>query len=219
MKKLNVNVNGNRKLQNDDKVRYIIWNLPSVKTCPYRTEHCESLCYAKKAERLYPQVLPSRMKNYYDSLENDFTENMIFIIESKLNSKAFKGKKAVFRIHESGDFYNLEYTKKWIDICKHFENDDRIVFLAYTKSITYIINSGYGLSTFPSNLVIRASVWDDTRKDQLELIRYYGFPIYTALSKEDMKKEKTFFKCECVNCSNCLACTSKQIKNIICEIH
>lgn len=219
MKKLNVNINGNKKLQNNDKIRYMIWNLPSVKTCPYRTGNCEKFCYARKAERVYPQVLPSREKNYNDSLENDFVENMVYTIETRLNSKAFKSKKTVFRIHESGDFYNLEYTRKWIDICKHFENDDRIVFLAYTKSITYIINCGFGLPDFPNNLSIRASVWNDTRKDLLELIKAYNFNIYTALSKEDMKKEKDFYKCECINCSKCLQCINKNKKRVICEIH
>lgn len=219
MKKLNVNVNGNRKLQNNDKVRYMIWNLPSVTTCPYRTKNCESLCYAKKAEKIYPQVLPSRIKNYEDSLKADFVKNMIYTIETRLNSKAFKDKKVVFRIHESGDFYSLEYARKWIHICKHFENDNRIVFLAYTKSIIYLINLGFGLSYFPKNLRIRASVWNDTEKDQLDLIKAYNFNIYTALSKEDLEKEKDFYKCECVNCSKCLQCINKNQKRVICEIH
>jgi hypothetical protein len=121
-KLLNVNINGNRKLQNTDTIRYMIWNLPAVKTCPFRTEMCEKSCYARKAERIYPQVLPSREENYTESLENDFAANMIFTIEKKLNSKAFAGKKCIFRVHESGDFYNVEYTRKWIKICKHFEN-------------------------------------------------------------------------------------------------
>jgi hypothetical protein len=117
----------------------MIWNLPSVKTCPYKTPSCEKSCYARKAERCYPTVLPARENNYMESLQADFVENMIYTIESRLNSKAFQGKKVIFRIHESGDFYNLEYTKKWIAICKHFEKDNRIEFLAYTKSILYFL--------------------------------------------------------------------------------
>jgi hypothetical protein len=41
---------------------------------------------------------------------------MIYTIEKRLNSKAFNGRKAIFRIHESGDFYNVGYTRKWIDL-------------------------------------------------------------------------------------------------------
>lgn len=74
---LNVNVNGNKKLVNNDKVRYIIWNLPAIKTCPFATEHCKKACYACKAERMYPSVTPSREKNYNDSLKDDFSVRMI----------------------------------------------------------------------------------------------------------------------------------------------
>lgn len=223
MKKLNVNINGNKKLVNNEKVRYMIWNLPAQKTCPYATENCKKLCYARKAERVYPQVLPSREKNYEESLKADFVENMIFTIESYLNSKSFKGKKAVFRIHESGDFYNLEYTEKWIEIVKHFENDKRITFLTYTKSICFFVECGYTTKSFPVNLIVRASVWNDTKEELLYFINYYNFPIYTAMTEKEMKEESekghAFFTCKCENCSTCLQCINKKKKDIICKIH
>lgn len=224
MKKLlNVNINGNKKLINNDKVRFMIWNLPAQKTCPFATEHCKAACYAKKAERVYPQVLPSREKNYHDSLQADFVENMIYTIEHHLNSKAFKGKKALFRIHESGDFYSLEYTKKWVAICKHFEHDNRIEFLTYTKSIPYFIQAYYGIPGFPNNLIVRSSIWDDTDQNLIALTQFHGFPIYTALSKQDIETEKkdghSFFQCSCVDCGKCQACYCNKVKDIICEIH
>lgn len=223
MKYLNVNTNGNRKLQNTDKIRFMIWNLPAVKTCPFRTEMCEKSCYARKAERVYPQVLPSRERNYADSLENDFVENMIFTIEKELAKKKYDNKLCVFRIHESGDFYNLEYTQKWIDICKHFENDKRIKFLAYTKSIIYFINCGYGLTNFPKNLVVRSSLWKDTAADKIALTDCYNIPIYTALTDYEMIEEKKngrmFRVCKCDDCANCRMCWNGTIKDIICKIH
>lgn len=231
MYKLNVNTNGNRKLQNNANIRFMIWNLPAVKTCPYATEHCKKSCYARKAERVYPQVLPSREQNLYESQQIDFVENMIYTIEKELNTKKYKDKLCVFRIHESGDFYNLEYTRKWIKICKHFENDNRIVFLAYTKSLPFFIGSGYGKTClpknpendFPTNLVVRSSLWDDTRHDMRQLTSVYNFPIYTALSAEDMEKEKAngneFTKCDCINCSTCGNCWNKEHANIIVKIH
>ena len=83
MKKLNVNINGNKKLVNTSSVRFMIWNLPAVVTCPFATEHCKHFCYARKAERVYPQVLPAREKNLKDSMEEDFVANMIYTIESR----------------------------------------------------------------------------------------------------------------------------------------
>jgi hypothetical protein len=223
MKKLNVNMNGNKKLQNNENIRFMIWNLPAVKTCPFRTAACEKSCYAKKAERVYPQVLPSRENNFQDSLQADFVENMIFTIEKELNSKKCAEKKVVFRIHESGDFYNLEYTQKWIEIARYFENDNRIVFLAYTKSIWYFINLGYGYPGFPGNLVIRSSLWNDTKQDKIDLTAAYHIPVYTALSAADMDAAQAagriFEKCDCVNCGTCKKCWDKSAHEIICKIH
>ncbi len=224
MKKLNVNTNGNKKLQNTDKIRYIIWNLPAEKTCPFATEHCKKSCYAKKAERIYPQTLPAREKNLEESKSADFVNNMIYTIESLLNSKAYAGKKAIFRIHESGDFYNMEYAAKWCTIAKHFENDARIKFLAYTKSIVYFGIPSYG-TVIPSNMVVRFSVWDDTNPDALAVNRLpsVNLPIYTALTLEDMEKERktgrAFSVCECKNCSTCGKCWNAKYKDIIVKIH
>lgn len=222
MEKLNINVNGNRKLRNTDKIRFMIWNLPAVKTCPFRTALCEKSCYARKAERVYPQVLSSREKNYNATLSPDFVENMIFTIEKELATKKYNGKLTIFRIHESGDFYNLEYAKKWVAIARHFENDRRIKFLAYTKSVIYFNIPGYN-TLLPSNFVIRSSLWKDTKPEYIELTEKMGLPIYTALTMGEMISEKenghVFRVCKCNDCANCRMCWNSKIKDIICEIH
>lgn len=223
MEKLNVNINGNKKLRNTDKIRFMIWNLPAVKTCPFRTEMCEKSCYARKAERVYPQVLPCREKNYKDSLQADFVERMIYTIEKELSTKKYNGKLTIFRIHESGDFYNVDYAKKWVAIAKHFENDNRIKFLAYTKSITYFALLFYGTELFPKNLVIRSSIWKDTDPDKIEVTEFYNFPIYTALTMSEIMEEREnghkFYICKCDDCANCRMCWNSKVKDIICEIH
>lgn len=217
---LNVNINGNRKLRNTDSVRFLIWNLPAVRTCPFRTLMCEKSCYARKAERLYPQVLPARETNYQMSLRDDFAEHMIDTIEYHLASKAFAGKKVIFRIHESGDFYNREYAQKWIDIARYFENDMRITFLAYTKSLKYMIECGYGKAKFPKNLIIRASLWDDTKQCERDIIAAYDMPIYTALTKREfVAMGDKYARCDCADCANCGKCWDANNKRIACEIH
>jgi hypothetical protein len=220
---LNVNTNGNRKLRNTENTRFIIWNLPAVKTCPFRTAMCEKSCYARKAERIYPQVLPSREQNYTDSLSPDFVPNMIHTIENELNKKKYTGKLCVFRIHESGDFYNSEYTQKWVDIANHFVNDSRIVFLAYTKSIKYVIWCGFGSDSFPKNFIVRSSIWKDTVFSSRYYTKQFNFPVYTALTEKEMETEKEngriFEKCNCDDCANCGKCWNNQYKEIICKIH
>lgn len=219
MKKLNVNTNGNKKLVNNERVRFMIWNLPAVETCPFRTGLCEASCYARKAERVYPQVLPARQANYQETLSPDFVENMIYTIEKLLNSKAYAGKLAVFRIHESGDFYSLAYAKKWVDIAYHFKNDSRIIFTAYSKSLPFIIESGYASDWWPRNLIIRASKWEDTAPEMVDLINRYNFPVYTALPADELETAEHVHKCRCADCAGCLNCYTNTLKLIACAIH
>lgn len=219
-----INFDGNLKLKNTDEVRFMIWNIPAVVTCPYRTASCEKFCYARKAERMYPSCNDARQRNLEVSKDANFAERMIYTIETEMNAKKFAGKKIVFRIHESGDFYNTEYFEKWIQIARHFENNRNIVFLAYTKSIIYAINNGYGIPDhFPANLVIRSSIWADTRKDLVELTESYNIPVYTALSAHDMdvaeKNGLQFEKCRCEDCATCGKCWDKSIQTIITYIH
>jgi hypothetical protein len=216
MEKLNINTNGNRKLQNTDKVRFIIWNLPAVKTCPFSTEMCRKSCYALKAERIYPQVLPSREKNYSDSLQDTFTENMIYTLEKEIASKKYSGKHIVFRIHESGDFYNKEYAEKWVNIAKHFESVNNLHFLAYTKSITF-----FDYDNLPKNLVIRSSIWADTEQDKVQFTINKNIPIYTAGTPEEVtEKQNDGYKlCKCDNCGTCGKCWNNKAQNIIVKIH
>ena len=219
---LNINVNGNEKLKNTEHTRFIIWNLPAVKTCPFATAQCKKSCYAKKAER-YPDVVFSRHTNLKRSQQPDFVENMIFTIDTELYTKKFKGKKVVFRIHESGDFYNLEYTKKWIEIAKHFEGNENIVFMAYTKSIPYFMQLGYGGKDFPKNLVVRSSIWADTKPELLKMTVDNNIPLYTAATTQEMETAKNnginFMSCPCADCANCGGCWVKDLKNIVVKIH
>lgn len=225
MEKLNINVNGNKKLRNTAETRFIIWNLPAVKTCPYATEMCKKSCYARKAERVYPQVLPSRERNYSDSLGADFVDRMIYTIESELKSRKYTGKQVVFRVHESGDFYNQEYAGKWVAIARHFSDRENLVFLAYTKSLVYLIRAGFGHPSFPHNFVVRSSLWADTSTANRDYTDLYNFPIYTALTRSDMDEKRrngeTFTHCRCDDCATCGECwkLTGDNREIICEIH
>lgn len=223
MKNLNYNItlsNGNKKLKNTENVRFIIFNLPAVITCPCATDLCKLSCYAKKAERLYPDVLPCRERNFAESQKDSFVCDMIDRIESKINSKAYQNKKVIVRIHESGDFYNKEYVKKWLSISLYFFMiyGDRVVFMAYTKSLDFFQGE-----TLPENFCLRASVWKDTCERARNMIYENDYPIYTALSAADIQKLKdmniSFYECKCSDCGECGKCWNKEEKNIIVKIH
>lgn len=208
VKPLNVS-RGNEKLVSNDYILFLIWNLPAVMTCPFRTPHCEEKCYARKAEQAYPDCLPSRMRNFEESKKSDFVDRAIFTI---LNAIRFdrKHRKIVVRIHESGDFYNKEYAMKWLQVAEALKHEN-VVFIAYTKSVTYL--DGVKL---PKNFRIRASIWDDTKPDQLEIMERNAWPVYTAVDK--FQKGDKFTRCRCSDCATCGKCWARY-KDIRCEIH
>lgn len=209
LQKLNVS-RGNKKLISNDETLFLIWNLPAIKTCPYATEHCKAACYARKAEKVYPDCLPSREKNFNESRKETFTENMIYTIESALKNDR-KKRNIVFRIHESGDFYNREYAQKWLAIMRHFENNKKVVFIAYTKSFVY-----FDGEKLPKNFKLRASIWDDTNEQQRRIVLDNNWPIYTAVDKFQIGDK--FTRCRCKDCATCKKCW-QGYKDIRCEIH
>ena len=209
---------GNLKLVPNAETRFLIWNLPSKITCPYATEHCKQFCYAVKAENNYPDCLPSRVRHLEESKKNDFTEKMIFTIEAHLNRPVYKkASKVVVRIHESGDFYNLEYMAKWYKIAKHFKHNKKVVFMAYTKSVEYVAILALSGSPKPKNMIIRFSIWDDTKPEQIETAKKYNLPTYSAV-EEFTPEIKSKNRCLCRDCAKCGKCW-KNIDSIICEIH
>lgn len=200
----------NKKLVPNEKTAFIIWNLPSIFTCPGATIHCILNCYAHKAEYSYhKEVLPARVQNYLLSKRDDFVD----IMTKYILSVAARTKKQyiIVRIHESGDFYCKKYAEKWLQIMKNCSVDKRIRFIAYTKSFNYF--DGVKL---PKNFSLRASIWDDTADDQKEIVKRNGWPIYTAVEKFTIGDN--FTRCRCRDCATCRHCW-QNYKDIRCEIH
>lgn len=203
--------NGNRKLLPDANVKYIIFNLLAVVTCPYATEHCKALCYARKAENNYPDCKPCRDRNLKATKTAGFIPNIIDLIEYMIKLPSYRnGKKIVIRIHESGDFYSQEYFNKWLAIARHFESNKKLVFVAYTKSVNFIHD-------IPANMVVRYSIWDDTEPAQIAIANSLGLPVYTAV--EHFTTETKRQQCDCINCSTCFKCFNNKFNLLKCEIH
>lgn len=202
---------GNNKLKSTDQVKFLIWNLPAEKTCPFSTEMCKKFCYAKKAERQYKNVRTCRATNFNDSLCDSFPAAMMMEIYEYIRRPSWKNKEVLFRIHESGDFYNREYVEKWLKIARFYPN---IQFLAYTKSVRFFV----GLK-IPDNMTIRFSVWDDTNPQDLETARSLKFPVYTAIDKEGFQNIPVKNQCNCsVGCGECGKCWLRNI-DLTTEIH
>jgi len=119
MKTKLLSIGCNRKLGK----KVAVFNLPQGKTCPGKTALCREICYAAKAERMYPAAAAMRARNLVAAEKDTFVDDMIAEI---LGSGVTK-----VRIHESGDLFSQEYLDKWIAI---MEACSRVQFLAYTKS-------------------------------------------------------------------------------------
>ena len=202
---------GNKKLIPNEKTGFIIWNLPAVITCPYRTGECEISCYALKAEASYPDVLPARIDNFNRSRD---TASFIDFMTSYILTVAARGRKKeyIVRIHESGDFYNQAYTDAWIQIIENVSAvTNNVFFIAYTKSFVF-----FDGKKLPEKLFLRASIWNDTKPEQLEIIRRNNWSTYTAVEK--FTDHDTFTHCNCKDCATCGYCWSSR-PDIRCEIH
>jgi len=166
----------------------LIWNLPSQETCPKSTEECRKWCYAKKAERIYPQVLPFRRDNLWHSKTRSFVLNMFNIISNHI--KRDRTKPEQVRIHESGDFYNQDYLNDWIELSKQFPKQ---IFYAYTKS--YHLD----FSKRPKNFIVLLS--DDNKKLSKYNNKFDG--IASVSNKIDLKSSSWNCLGDCKICTYC----------------
>lgn len=225
MKKSELNQNihlseGNIKSKNTDDVVFLTWSLPCKTTCPYSTEMCRKRCFAQK-NQYFKSVLNSRMKNFEESKKDSFVKDMVNHLEYQLSRKKVEGKKIFVRIHTSGDFYNLDYLEKWIDITSYFKNNNKILFQAYTKSMPILeqwLNKDNNINDI--NIHFVWSIWDDTPKEYTNKALELGFQTFIALPKQDIEeiKDESIFVCK-GDCGRCKQCYTGKVKSIAIQYH
>lgn len=103
-------------------------------TCPFAGV-CKDGCYAKSGAYLWGNVAQAYEYRYEVTKQENFSEIMINEIKKRKITKV--------RIHDSGDFYSLEYLDKWLKVMAELPE---VQFYAYTKSIPF-----FKLRTIPSN--------------------------------------------------------------------
>jgi hypothetical protein len=106
------------------------FSLPRDITCPGATVWCRKFCYARYGRHIFPSVRKARAANVELAERADFVDIMVRAIE-KLYKKGIR----TLRLHEEGDFYSIEYIKKWIEIIKELRRRNIDIFIyAYTRS-------------------------------------------------------------------------------------
>lgn len=213
---------GNKKLVPNKKINFLIFNLLAYETCPGRTEQCggsdcengrDGICYAFKAEDVYPECKPARRENYFATISPYFVIDMVYIITRRV--KNMRKEKLVTRLHESGDFYSAVYAAKWLEVARRISKIDfgkkSVKMMAYTKSFPF-----FDGVVIPEIFKLRASIMDDTPEFMKEIIRRNGWDTYTAVDKFDGKG--TYTECPCKDCADCEQCWS-DFSDIRCEKH
>jgi hypothetical protein len=141
------------------------FNLPPIASCPNYKE-CYKTCYAVNTIKRYPTAKKSWEDNY-KLVVNDLSR-----FKQLVNKQIKKDMIQIVRIHSSGDFYNLEYLKAWLDICN---NNSNTLFYAYTKAFNTI-------NHLPKNLNIINSFIDYKGKKYLN----YGTKDYATKLAENI---------------------------------
>lgn len=99
------------------------WSIPAITTCPGRSALCESLCYALQGRYHLPTMKDRLAQNHEMSLAENFVPRML----QELKDKQVR----VCRVHVSGDFYSVPYTRKWLQIVRQARH---VRFYMYTRS-------------------------------------------------------------------------------------
>ena len=140
-----------KKTSIKNNMRIFNFSIPAYKTkagkstCPF-AGGCQKYCYAQKGNYTrFPIVQELMEKKYLIRKQDNF--NIL------INEEIKKKKATHIRIHDSGDFYSIEYLLKWVDIAN--ANKD-VIFYAYTKSIPFFKGTFQGkpIIKVPKNLKI-----------------------------------------------------------------
>lgn len=134
----------NKKMSKSTNDKYLVYNfgIPAyksasgLKTCPMAGK-CKDGCYARTG--FYRMGTVSRAYEY--RLKMSQSVFFVTLMQKELDKATIKAKKQqkqlVIRIHDSGDFYSLDYFWRWVEI---MENNPNTQFYAYTKMVPMFKN-------------------------------------------------------------------------------
>ena len=226
-------LHGNGKLldyTNDDGLtfNYAQFNTRALKDCPFKSAGCTAVCYATKGNHVFPSVTESREHSFMDSQRADFAEAMVYTIHTEQKSKRYSSAVMLIRIHESGDFYSLQYLRKWVQVWKAVEHNDGVQFTVYTKSFKFFLmlseeeTSIVNGCLVSGRVAINLSLDDTTTSEQWKA--YYEckkrFPkMNTYYCTEHVDNVKHDNVCDCADCAKCGKCNHGDGKTTVVKIH
>lgn len=228
---------GNGKLLDYDdektglKIRYAQFNTRAIDDCPFRSAGCEAVCYATKGNHRFASVKDSRQKSYEESRRNDFPEAINYTVRYYLNNtKRYKGDDTIMllRLHESGDFYSMNYLRQWVRAWTLLKDEKRFNNTLYTKCFAFfallddesiaLIND----MMKSGQLSINCSIDDTTTETQLEWFRKMKarLPLcnvyYCTNNIDSVQYDHV---CDCADCAKCGKCNKSDGHTTVVKIH
>ena len=208
--------------------RYAQFNTRAVQDCPFRSVGCERVCYATKGKHNCPDVKQSRSRSYTESRRADFADAMDYTIRTEKQSGRYRKSIMIIRIHESGDFYSLQYLRKWVRIWERTEDVNGVVFVFYTKSFPFflklnddekaVINRALERGRLAMNLSMDDTTTTEQRKAYLAMLK--AFPkantYYCTEHVDDVEHDNV---CDCADCAKCGTCNKGTGKKTVVKIH
>lgn len=225
---------GNNKLRDYDDTekgisyRYAQFSTRALLDCPYKSIGCAIVCYATKGQHNAPSVKDNRERAKKATLKESFADDMIYTLETEFKSLRYMGNHMILRLHESGDFYSLEYLKKWIKVIEYFMSRNDFTICFYTKSFTFFnaleeCEKEILRKAMERNIVAMSASLDDTTNAN-QLKEYFllkkNFPLCnTYACTEDINTIQHDNVCDCADCAKCGHCTKSQGKTNVVKIH
>jgi hypothetical protein len=193
---------GNKKLPKTTA----IFNIGSATDCPSKALGLCALCkecYAMKAERQYPQVLPYRERQlaYWSEVSaTDFAFEFLAMISKKRN------KVDALRVNEAGDFYSQADVHKLEEIAQ-------ILATEGIKTYVYTARRDLDFSMCPKLNVMGSFITAEQKHSAF---------IGVKGAKEHARKMRGFYRKTAVcpgDCKKCRLCQVAKGVVIFCEIH
>lgn len=225
-------LHGNGKLldfdnpETGERIRYSQWNTRAIYDCPFRSAGCEVVCYATKGNHVFTSVKQSREKSFEQTKRADFSDAMVYTIHTEKQSKRYADAEMRMRIHESGDFYSIQYLRKWVNVWKQFHSGEGVAFTLYTKSFPFFLmltKEEIGIIRRAMDegiLAINLSVDDTTTPEQWRAM----FAVLALLPKANVYRITEQFtddddQCDCANCAKCGACNKATGGHKVVKLH
>jgi hypothetical protein len=193
---------------NNSKVKCLTFGLPIELSCSPILEKNSicSICYARNCRYLYPSVQYGQIRRMYAFFldKNRFINSCIRQINYSRHNYV--------RLHDSGDFFSIEYIEAWQQIVKKCRGKK---FFSPTRRYLdkQILKQLIKLNAIP-NVVIRPSALFIDQEAPI----ITGLSFGTAVNSKFGTCKATVNHSSCIE-ENCRKCWNRQCKNIVFKQH